>query len=212
MCIDIELPSEGVLIKKVITRTRFEDLNDHLFKTIIRLVGKSIEDAGLGDKSTIDDVFVIGGSCHIPKIQKMLQEFFSDDGKSRFNSISIHPDETIAYGAALKAAILQRVDDSIMMKELALFQEITQFSFQTGSSTSRLAVPLIKRHSSIPASAKKTFLTTEDDQETVEVQIYEGDDLFVADNKLLFTIRTEGLTPAPKGETEIEIQFQVNQV
>lgn len=205
--VDIDLPSEGVRIKKVITRTRFDDLNDKLFKQAIRVVWTTIQDAAL-DKSKIDEVVLIGGSIQIPKIQQMLQSFF--DGKTL--NLSLNADDAVAHGAALRAAIVKG-DKSGCLKDLSLFMEISHLSFGVGDRDN-LIKPMIPRHSLIPlADVVKTLTTFEDNQHSLQVKIYEGDNgPHMDENRLLYTIQCEDLPPVPKGRMALDLIMSVQQV
>lgn len=201
---NIGLQLDGLPFKSSITRARFEELNADLFQSTIDLVEKAIEDAEM-TKSDIQDVVLVGGSTRIPKIQKMVQEFFNGMDIIR----SINPDEAVAYGATIHAAILQG-NQSDVIKNLSLF-DVTPLSLGFGIRGG-IADTIIKRNTTIPIEITKTYITTEDDQKSVTIRVFEGERLMTKDNNILGVFTLEGVPPAPRGVGQVDVTFEVELV
>lgn len=173
-----------------------------LFSSCVETVQRCLEDAKM-EKSKVDDVVVVGGSTPIPKVQKLLQDFF--DGKELCKKIN--PDEAVAYGAAVQAAILSG-EGNQKIKNLMLL-DVVPLSLGVQTEGGAMCV-MIPRNTTIPNSVQKKFFTTVDDQTTVTVRVFEGERTKVADNCLLGQIEPFDVPPAPQGKVRIPIMFAID--
>jgi len=194
---------EGKDLEIKITRSKFEELNEDLFKRIIILMEETLKKANL-KKDEIDEIIMVGGSTNIPKIQDIVQEFFH--GKELNNSIN--PDEAVASGAAIFASTFSE-NKSEKTQDLVL-KDVTPFTL--GIKTAYGTVePIIKCNTPIPARGIKNFKTYSDQQKTALIPIYEGERLFAKDNNLLGKFYLENIPQVPKGELEIKIIMDVDE-
>ncbi|XP_059620832.1 heat shock 70 kDa protein cognate 2 [Phlebotomus argentipes] len=200
--LEIDALHEGVDFYAKITRARFEELNMDLFRSTLAPVEKALADAKM-DKGQIHDVVLVGGSTRIPKIQKMLQDFFC--GKAL--NLSINPDEAVAYGAAVQAAILSG-DSSSQIKDVLLV-DVTPLSLGI-ETAGGVMTKLVERNSRIPCKQQQTFTTYSDNQNAVTIQVFEGERAMTKDNNLLGTFNLTGIPPAPRGVPKIEVTFDLN--
>nr|CAB3501251.1 unnamed protein product [Digitaria exilis] len=186
--IEVDSLYAGIDFSITITRSRFEELNKHLFGKCMEAVGKCLQDAKM-DKSSIDDVVLVGGSTRIPKVQKMLQEFF--DGKELCRIIN--PDEAVAYGAAIHASILSGQTDNERLLDM-LLRDVTPLSLGFD-----IAIP-----------GKHTVTYDVMRVATVRIKVYEGESVSTKENNLLVEFLLSRIPPAPAGMLCIDVTFDID--
>jgi molecular chaperone DnaK len=181
-----------------ITRSKFEQLTNHLIERCRGPVMAALRDAGY-KPSDIDEVVLVGGMTRVPRVQALVKEIFGKEGHK-----GVNPDEVVAVGAAIQGAQLL-----LGSKSDVLLLDVTPLSLGI-ETLGGVMTKLIERNTTIPKTAKQTFSTAEDNQTAVTVQVFQGERPMTADNRLLGRFNLEGIEPAPRGMPQIEVTFDID--
>lgn len=201
--IEIDSLFEGIDFYTSITRARFEELCQDLFRSTLQPVDRVLTDAKI-DKSQVHEIVLVGGSTRIPRIQKLITDYFNGKEPNK----SINPDEAVAYGAAVQAAILSGDTSSKSTNEILLL-DVAPLSIGI-ETAGGMMTKLIPRNTTIPTKKSEVFSTFSDNQPGVLIQVYEGERQRTKDNNLLGKFELTGIPPAPRGVPQIEVTFDVD--
>lgn len=200
--VEVDSLFQGEDFSANITRAKFEEINAVAFKSTIDPVEKVLKDAKMA-REKIDDIVLVGGSTRIPKIQSLVSEFFG----GRTLNKSINPDEAVAHGAAVQAAVL--TGQTSEKTENLVLLDVAPLSLGVAMQGDIFGV-VVPRNTPIPTNKSRTFTTVEDNQTTVTFPVYEGERTQCRDNRLLGEFELTGIPPMPRGQAELVTTFEVD--